>query len=516
LPFDEQAASRAVNFFGRALTHAQGQWAGQPFRLLPWQEHEIIRPLFGTLRDDGLRQYRTCYVEVPRKNGKTTLAAGLALYLLMADNEPGAQVYCAASDRDQASLVFNAAAQMVRQSSVLASRCKVIDSTKRIVLPGTASFYRAIPADAGGAHGLNASGVVVDEVHVQPNRDLIDALVTSVGARRQPLIFYITTAGYDRNSICWELHDYALKVKAGIIDDPTFLPVVYAADEGDDWKDPASWAKANPGLGETVSLEYLAGECKRAQEVPAYENTFRRLHLDQWTQQATRWLPMDRWDACNEPVDVAALRGRPCYGGLDLSTTTDLSACAFVFPDGAGNLDVLAHGWIPEDNLAERERRDRVPYSLWIRQGHITATPGNVIDYAFIRQWIKDAATRHSVREIGYDPYNATQLVIQLQDQDGLTMVPVRQGYLSLSAPTKELLGLVLGRRIRHGANPVLRWAADNVMVTTDAAQNIKPDKEKSTQRIDPIVALIIALERASRAGNATSVYESRGIRTIG
>lgn len=448
---------------------------------------------------------------IPTHNSQ--LAAGVALYLLFADKEPGAQVYGAASDRDQASIVFRVAKEMTEHSPTLLKKAKVIDSTKRIVVMSTASFYRAIPADAGGSHGFNASGVIVDEVHVQPNRDLIDVLNTSTGARRQPLTFYITTAGFDKHSICYELHDYALKVRAGIIDDPTFLPVVYAADEQDDWTHPATWAKCNPSLGVTPKLDYLERECARAKETPAYENTFRRLHLSQWTAQETRWLPVEKWDACATDVDPENLRGRTCYAGLDLSSTTDISALVLLFPDG-DSYDLLPFFWLPADSARKRGREDRVPYETWASQGYIDLTPGNVIDYAYIRAKLNSLAEEYNIVELGYDPWNATQLVIELQD-DGFSVVPVRQGFASLSAPTKELEKLILGKRLRHNGNPVMRWMVDSVSVKVDSAGNLKPDKATSRERIDGVIATIVAVDRATRS-QGPSCYESQDILVFG
>lgn len=525
--FDERRAEAAVRFFERLLVHTKGAFAGQPFLLEPWQREDIIRPLFGTVNADGSRQYRRAYVEIPRKNGKSTLAAGIALYLLFADAEPGAEVYGAACDRDQASIVFNVAAEMVRRSPLLAQRCKVVDSTKRIVVGS--SFYRAIPADAGGSHGFNASGIIFDELHAQPNRELWDVLNTSTGARRQPLLFQITTAGYDRNSICYEQHDYAAKVAAGVIDDPTFFAYVRSAGEDADWTAPAVWAQANPGIGVTVRADYLRDECRRAQETPAYENTFRRLHLNQWTRQETRWLPLERWDRCAGAVDPEALRGRACYAGLDLASTTDIAALVLVFPrevevaaaQGAGGeltpllqmaYDVVPFFWIPEDAMRERSRRDRVPYDVWVRQGLIEATPGNVIDYRAIMTRFDALAQMYDIREIGFDRWGSTQLITDMQEA-GLTVVPIGQGFSSMSAPTKELLNLVLAGRVQHGGHPVLRWMADNMVVRTDPAGNIKPDKGKSTEKIDGMVALVMGLDRATRnQGNGASVYDNRGL----
>ena len=510
MPFSAEAADRAVRFFERILVHTKAEWAGLPFTLMDWQRDEIIRPLFGTLKADGTRQYRTAYVEVPRKNGKSEIAAGIALYLLFADGEPGAEVYGAAKDKDQASIVFNVAGEMVKHSAVLTKRARVIDSTKRIVLDGSPSFYRAIPADAAGSHGFNASGIVFDELHVQPNRELWDVLATSTGARRQPLTFAITTAGFDRNSICYEQHDYALKVLNGVIEDPSFFAYIRGAQEGDDWQDEAIWHKANPGLGVTVKLDYLRGEAKKAMEVPAYENTFRRLHLDQWTQQETRWLPIDKWDASAGSVDPDSLKGRDCYGGLDMASTTDIAALALVFPVG-GLFLALMHFWIPEENMIERVRRDRVPYDLWVRQGYITATPGNVIDYATIQRDIKALSEVYHIVDLGFDRWGAVQLTQGLQGE-GITVVPIGQGFASMSAPTKELLNLVMGQRLHHGRNPVLRWMADNMVVSTDAAANLKPNKEKSAEKIDGMVALIMAIDRATRQEDTTSKYEESGL----
>jgi len=467
--------SERLGFFETILVHTKGEWSGIPFALLDWQRDEIIGPLFGTLNDDGTRQYRTAYIELPRKSGKSEMAAGVALYLLFADGEPGAEIYGAACDREQASIVFNVAAEMVKRSPVLRKRAKIVDSRKRIVVPSTGSFYRAIPADAAGSHGFNASGIIFDELHAQPNRDLWDVLSTSTGARRQPLLFAITTAGYDRHSICWEQHDYAEKVQSGVIDDPSFFAYIRSAPEDADWTDPAVWEACNPGLGVTVKREYLEQQARKAQETPAYENTFRRLHLNQWTRQEERWLPLEKWDACAEPVDAETLRGRECYAGLDLASTTDIAAFVLVFPNEDNTYDVLSHFWVPEESMAIRSRRDRVPYEVWCREGYIQATEGNVIDYATVLATIDDYAQRYDIQELAYDRWGATQLVQQLQDR-GMEVVPVGQGFASMSAPTKELLNVVLSQRLRHGGNPVLRWMADNMVVRQDPAGNIKPD----------------------------------------
>ena len=508
--FDEGAAERAVNFFERYLTHSKGRWAGSKFKLMDWQRDEIIRPLFGWKKRDGTRRYRTAYIEIPRKNGKSTLCAGIGLYLLFADQEAGAEIYSAAADREQASIVFDQAKAMTEASTQLQKRASVYK--KSIVVFRTRSSYKVLSADAYTKHGLNAHGIVFDELHAQPNRELWDVLITSTGARTQPLTVAITTAGYDRESICWEQHEYARQLLKGVIEDPTYFAYIAAADEEDDWTDPQIWRKANPGYGVTISREYLEQECRKAKQVPAYQNTFRRLHLNQWTSQDTRWLDLSAWDKCAHALPDLA--GRECYAGLDMASTTDIAALVLVFPpQDEGLLYVLPTFWIPQENMLARARRDRVPYDAWVRDGLMMATPGNVIDYGAIRAKINRLGERFHIREIAFDRWGAFQLSQDL-DGDGFTMVPFGQGFASMSAPTKELLRLVLDDSLAHGGHPVLRWMADNMVVKQDPAGNIKPDKAKSREKIDGLVALIMGLDRAIRHEGA-SVYEGRGVLTV-
>lgn len=503
--FDTMGADLACAFFERLLHHSKGEWAGKPFRLLDWQRDKVVRPLFGWKRADGTRRYRRAYIEVPRKNGKTVLAAGLALYMLYADGEPGAEVYSAAVDREQASLVFDEAKAMVQMCPQFAKISEVY--RKAITVPGTRSSYRVLSADVKGSHGVNASAVIFDELHAQPTRELWDVLNTSTGARRQPLVVAITTAGYDRESICWEQHEYARQVRDGIIEDDSFLPVLYGAEDGDDWLDEAVWHKANPSLGQTIKLEYLQREAERARVTPAYQNTFRRLHLNQWTAQESRWLPMEAWERCADPFDEELLDGAECYGGLDLASTSDIASLVLCFPSEPGEPELytwLARFWIPAQNIIERARQHRVPYDAWVRDGLVVATPGNMIDYAYIAREIEALSERYNIREIAFDRWGAFQLSAALQGA-GLTMIGFGQGYMSMAAPTKELLRLVLDSKLRHGGNPVLRWMADNLIVDQDAAGNVKPNKAKSREKIDGIVAGIMALDRAMRhAGRAS------------
>lgn len=505
--FDKSAAHRAVSFFTKFLTHTKGEWAGQPFELLDWQA-KIVQDVFGWKRPDGTRRYRWVYIEVPRKNGKSAFVSGLGLYLTIADGEPGAEVYSAAADRDQAAIVFDEAKKML-EASPLSRFAEVYK--RSIVVKETRSTFRVLSSDAPTKHGLNAHAVLVDELHAQPNRELWDVLTTSIGARRQPLVIAITTAGYDRQSICWEQHEYARQVLEGIIEDDSYYAYIAAADEGDDWTDPAVWAKANPSYGITLKEDYLREAAEKARQVPAYQNTFRRLHLDQWTQQDERWLDMAAWEATAGEVDWDDLRGRPCYGGLDLASTSDVAAFVMVFPMDDGTYHVVPRFWIPRDNMIERSRRDRVPYDAWARDGYITATPGNVIDHGRIIADIVALGEEVDIREIAFDRWGAVQ-VSQNLDGAGFVMVQFGQGYASMASPTKELLRLVLESKLRHGMQPVLRWMADNMVVSQDPAGNVKPDKKKSREKIDGMVALIMALDRALRNEQHESVYDERGM----
>jgi len=501
-PTGPPAAPQDPIAFINRLTHTKGASAGQTFHLRPWQL-KIVRELFKK-RPDGLRQYRTCLLMLPRKNGKSALAAAIALYGLLADGETGAEVYSAASDRDQASLVFGMAAQMLRNDPALDRECYIVESHKRITHRASGSFYRAISAEAYSKHGFNASMVIYDELHAAPSRELYDVLSTSMGARTQPLLLVISTAGFDRNSILWELYTHAKKVLEKPSLDPSFLPILYEAPEGADWTKRRVWQKANPALGDFRSLEEMQILCARAKEIPAQENTFRRLYLNQWTEQASRWLALADWEACEAPIDRARLIGRRCYVGMDLSTTTDLTALVAVFPDDHG-FDVLAKFFVPAERIRERSRRDHVPYDEWMRRGLLTATPGAVVDYDAIRAVLQGWATEFSLQQIAFDPWNATDLVSRLQQQDGLPCVSMRQGFASLSAPTKALEQAVLSRRLRHDGHPVLRWNISNVAVESDPAGNLKPSKTKSTERIDGVVALIMAVDLMQRQAQAVT-----------
>lgn len=534
--YDKSAADYAVAFIEN-LCHTKGTWAGKPFELIDWQE-QIIRDLFGTLKPNGYRQFNTAYIEIPKKQGKSELAAAVALLLTCGDGEERAEVYGCAADRQQAAIVFDVAADMVRMCPALSKRVKILASQKRLIYTPTNSFYQVLSAEAYSKHGFNIHGVVFDELHTQPNRKLFDVMTKGSGdARMQPLYFLITTAGTDTHSICYETHQKAKDIIEGRKIDPTFYPVIYGADESDDWTDPKVWKKANPSLDITVGIDKVKAACESAKQNPGEENAFRQLRLNQWVKQAVRWMPMEKWDKCAFSVDEDELEGRVCYGGLDLSSTTDITSFVLVFPPSLGGAAsvprlgdgfatsccpppdkddkyiILPYFWIPEDNLTLRVNRDHVPYDVWERQGYLQTTEGNVVHYGFIEQFIEKLGERFNIREIAFDRWGAVQMVQNLEGM-GFTVVPFGQGFKDMSPPTKELMKLVLEQKIAHGGHPVLRWNMDNIYIRTDPAGNIKADKEKSTEKIDGAVATIMALDRAIRCGNdhGASVYDERGI----
>lgn len=464
--------------------------------------------------DSPSHQYLVGRSFLPTHNSE--LAAAVALLLTCGDGEERAEVYGCAADRQQAGIVFDVAADMVRMCPALSRRVKILTASKRIIYQPTNSFYQVLSAEAYSKHGFNIHGVVFDELHTQPNRKLFDVMTKGSGdARMQPLYFLITTAGTDTRSICYETHQKAKDILEGRKIDPTFYPVIYGADEADDWTDPKVWKKANPSLGITVGIDKVRAACDSAKQNPAEENSFRQLRLNQWVKQAVRWMPMERWDKCAFIANEDSLEGRVCYGGLDLSSTTDITAFVLVFPpmDEDDKYSILPYFWIPEDNLDLRVRRDHVPYDVWEKQGFLQTTEGNVVHYGYIEKFIERLGERFNIREIAFDHWGAVQMVQNLEGM-GFTVVPFGQGFKDMSPPTKELMKLVLEERVAHGGHPVLRWMMDNIYIRTDPAGNIKPDKEKSTEKIDGAVATVMALDRAIRCGNNTSesVYDNRGL----
>lgn len=500
-------ADAAVEWYPRYLTHVKGRWAGQPLKLLPWSEHDFVRPVFGNQVFDSdlklwVRLIRTCYVEVPRKSVKSTLAAGTALKLTLADGESGAEVYCVAEDTDQANIIFGISKGMVEASQVLSSRCKVY---KRLIeVPKTGAIYRVLPGDAAGAHGLNPSGVLFDELHTQANRELFDVMTSGQGARTQPFIGAFSTAGTDKNSICREQHDYGEQVRAGLIEDPSFHYVRYGVPEDKeyDWEDEELWKACNPALGTVITMSFLRAEYRKAKASPGRQNAFRNLYLNDWTEQAIRWMDLGAWDASAGIVDEAQLKGETCFGGLDASHTQHLAALCWDFGEQA-----LWRFWLPEERLEALAEETAGAARGWAKNGFVTLTPGNTTDYEAIKQQIREDSKLFNVKEIGYNSHSIVPVVNDLTDE-GFTMVPISQGTTILSAGTKELERLVLSVKTdegqtfipyRHGGNPVMRWMVDGLVVRTDANQNIKPDKEKSKVNISGFVAAVMARDRRMR-----------------
>lgn len=491
--FEYAVADRVRTFFEKHLRHATGEFQGKPFILIDWQWRDVIGPLFGWKRADGRRRFNRGYLSCAKKNGKSGLFAGILLYLLLADGEAAAEVYLAAADRDQASLLYREAVKMILASPGLPRVCQFIDSTKTITGPGR-SFSKALSAEAPTKEGLNASAVLFDELHAQPGRELWDTLRYAGRARRQPLLLAITTAGSDKETICGEQYEYARRVLSGEVADTAFYVRIYEADLSEDWSKEETWRKANPSLGITVQLDQLRADFLEAKESPAKEATFRRYTLNQWVQTADAWLSMQQWDQCAAAADASELEGEECYGGLDLSATDDTTGLVLKFPRPDGASDILPFFWLPKDNIEFLERRHRVPYRLWARQGLIKLTPGNVVDYDVVRADINALGRRFRIKHLGIDRKFQGQALENDLIADGLDVVPAGQGWVSQDLPAKELERLLKGGRIRHGGHPILRWHASNVIVDIDKNGNYTINKKKSRSKIDGIAALLMAI----------------------
>ena len=513
LRFDLAAGERVIKFIEGYCKHHKGSWRGKPLILEEWQR-EIIRAIFGWKRtSDGTRRFRTSYIEIPRKNGKSELAAAVGLYLMTADAEGGAEIYCSATKRDQARIVWDCAKEMVKASPELSRHVRTYRTT--LVCERLGSKFEALGADSNTLDGLNPHGSIIDELHAHQDARVWAVLDTALGARAQPLTFAITTAGvYAPDSIGWVQHEYAQKVLEGVFDDDSYYAFIACADEGDDHFAEDTLAKANPNLAVSVYPSFLIKQAEKARRTPSFLNDYLRLHLNVWTQQVTRWLSLDDWNKNDAtPLDDAALAGQECYGGLDLSTKLDMTAFALAFNGDDGRLSVLLRYWMPEARIQESARGARRFLSQWADEGWITPTPGDVIDYDFIREEIIRLGQKYRIREIAFDPWNATQIATQLGGGDGFTMVETRQGYKNLSEPAKEFEARVVAKKVRHGGNPVLRWNVANAVIRRDANGNIAPDKENATDKIDGVVACIMALSRANVA--STSVYATRGFLTL-
>jgi len=516
--YDPAAAARPGEFIEGYCRHHKGEWSGQLLRLEPWELFPA-RQVFGWKRADGSRLYRVAYIEVARKNGKTEVAGAVGLYLTVGDGEPGAEVYSAATKRDQAKIAHDVARAMVSQDAALRRYVKLYRNN--LSCDRLHSKFEPLSADSQTLDGLNPHGAIIDELHAHKNRGVYDVLDTAMGSRRQPLIWIITTAGvYEPESIGWELHAHGRAVLEGSLDDDEFFAFICAATAEDDWTDPRTWEKANPNLGVSVKRDYLEKQCRAAQQRPGFLNTFLRLHLNIWTEQVERWIPVEKWNECDPgyragvATDREAYRawrrgfaGRPCFGALDLSTKIDVTALSLVFPpwEEDEHWTVLPWFWVPKERLLQRARRDRVPYDLWARAGWLTATRGETIDYGAIRRHLTRLREIYDIQELAYDPWNATQFAGELED-DGFTMVEMRQGFATLNEPSKEFERLVYDHSWRHGGHPVLRWMVGNAAKREDPAGNIKPDKKASGDRIDGVITTIMATGRAAVVGVSTGL----------
>lgn len=501
-------AQKVIDFFEEILLLEDDK----PFLLESFQKF-IVGSLFGWYRLDGTRRFRTAYIETAKGSGKTPLAAGVGLYGLVADGEPAAEIYSAATTKDQAKLVWLDADRMVQASEELSDL--VVRQVNLLHIPGDRSVFRPISSEHRGLDGKRVHIALIDELHEHPNGLVVSKIRAGVKRRKQPLIFEITNSGYGRSSICWQHHDMSIKVLEGIYDKDEWFAYVCALDDDDNWQDEKVWPKANPGLGTILPIDYLRQMVSDAVAMPAQENIVKRLNFCMWTEQSVRWLRMDMWDKCGQKFDVESLRGRKCYGGLDLAKVNDLSALALLFPPIEEDelIKILMFYWVPDEDVTTRSLRDSVPYDVWMREGLITATEGNVTDFDFIKRDIIGLAGIYDIQDIAYDRTFAGELVQGLLAEN-IQMVEMGQGFLSIGAPTAELERMVKGQKFTHGGHPVLRWNASNVSVSTNAAGDIKPDKEKSTERIDGLVALVMSVDRNMRNEISTSIYDQRGIIT--
>lgn len=520
--FDEESAQAVIDFFPTCLNLIEGNGAGGPFHLQPWQQ-SIVANLFGWRScTDNKRRYSNAFIYVARKNGKSPLCAGIALYLLFCDNVPGAQIYSAAAARDQAAIVFRHAAGFVNKDEELLKRATIFKSFKSIEYQEINAFYKVVSADANVQHGGMTYAALIDEVHAHPNADLIDVFVTStVGmSNEKPLIIYITTADYMKESVCNEKYDYSVNVRDGINPDPHWLPAIYEVpvemleEDPECWKRPEVWRLANPNLGVSVSEEKLQELCNQAQQILRFENEFKRLHCNVRTQTNVKWLGLEVWNRNSKAFTEEDLQGRRCWGGLDLSSNKDLTALVWLFePDEDGICPVLPRFWIPEEDMRERENRDKVPYSTWVKQGHMFTTPGYDIKYPFVKaQFLKDLET-FNVQRSASDTWNLKYLRKDFDDIDEEHLVPYAQTALNISPPMKAVESMFVRGELAHNDHPVLRWNFTNVSVKVDENENMRPDKKKATGRIDGIVALIMAKgTQMLEEVDPPSVYESRGL----
>lgn len=517
LYFDRDAAEHRIEFY-KFCRHFEGEWAGQVFQPSPWQQF-VKWCVYGWKREDGTRRFRRVYESVSRKNGKSTDIATDGIFLGFFDGEAGAQVYTAATKEKQAKIIHGASTRMVKSSKALSRIVKVFRNNLHV--EDTASKYEPLGQDSHTEDGLNIHAGLIDEYHAHPDDGMYNVLRSGMGARRQPILWVITTAGFDRTSACHIEQEYAQNVLDGIFEDDSYFAIIYTPDDPEDWTNEIEWLKANPNLGVSIYWDDFREQCEQAKRVPSKQNEFKTKRLNIWTDSATAWITTEQWRLCDGTIDIEGLRGKTCYSAFDLSSTTDITAWVNCFPPDTEDdtFKLLPRFFVPQDDLELRFPNKHVLNLIktWIRQGFIFATPGNVIDYDFIRAQILEDAATFDIRTIPYDPYNASQLVNDLMKED-LELVEFRQGYLTMSPAAKDFEIKVLDGKINHGNNPVLRWMIGCTEISNDPAGNIKPvkpDRGKSEKRIDGIIASIMALNAAVRDTEMESVYETRGILTL-
>ena len=508
--FDKKAAMRAIHFIEK-LKHTKGEWAGQRFRLELWQQF-VLWNIFGWKNADGTRRFRYAYIEIARKNGKTALSAGIGLYMLFADGESRPEVYSAATVKDQAKICFSDAVEIVKATDL---KNYLTPYRNSIVYELKGGTMKPLSSDYGTHDGLNPSCGIIDEFHAHKDSGMFDVIKSAFGARRQPLMFIITTAGFDKSGVCYAYRENVIKVLRGVNEDDSLFGIIYTLDDKSEWDDPKMWIKANPNLGVSLSADYLADQVKDAKNRPEAVRNVMTKNVDLWVDAERTWILDDVWQKCIGTTDPADLKGCACWGGLDLSNVSDITAYVLLFHEN-DRFQLLPHFWIPEEKMQEKIRKENINYDKWVAEGYVTVTPGNVIDYDFVKADILRIVADYDLRTSAYDRWNSSQTIIDLQNE-GMECNPFGQGYGSMSAPTKEFEKLVLTGKIEHFGNPVLRWMLASTLVKTDPAGNIKPDKEKSTQKIDGIVAAIMALGEwmTAQANDERNPYENRGLLTL-
>ena len=508
--FDKKAAMRAIHFIEK-LKHTKGEWAGQRFRLEPWQQF-VLWNIFGWKNADGTRRFRYAYIEIARKNGKTALSAGIGLYMLFADGESRPEVYSAATVKDQAKICFSDAVEIVKATDL---KNYLTPYRNSIVYDLKGGMMKPLSSDYGTHDGLNPSCGIIDEFHAHKDSGMFDVIKSAFGARRQPLMFVITTAGFNKSGVCYAYRENVIKVLRGVNEDDSLFGIIYTLDDKSEWDDPKMWIKANPNLGVSLSADYLADQVKDAKNRPEAVRNVMTKNVDLWVDAERTWILDDAWQKCIGTTDPADLKGCACWGGLDLSNVSDITAYVLLFHEN-DRFQLLPHFWIPEEKMREKIRKENINYDKWVAEGYVTVTPGNVIDYDFVKADILRIVADYDLRTSAYDRWNSSQTIIDLQNE-GMECNPFGQGYGSMSAPTKEFEKLVLTGKIEHFGNPVLRWMLASTLVKTDPAGNIKPDKEKSTQKIDGIVAAIMALGEwmTAQANDERNPYENRGLLTL-